>query len=43
MIALLMRPAEPLAPADEAMPDGLPRAAFDSFVRHTNRGDKRRG
>ncbi|WP_040855923.1 glucoamylase family protein [Thiorhodovibrio frisius] len=29
--------AEPLSLADEAMLDGLQRAAFDYFVRHTNR------
>ena len=29
--------AESLSPADEAMLDGLQRAAFDYFVRHTNR------
>lgn len=30
-------PAEPLSPTDDAMLDGLQRAAFDYFVRHTNR------
>ena len=31
--------AQPLSPADEAMLDGLQRAAFDYFVRHGNRGN----
>lgn len=31
--------AEPLAPADEAMLDGLQRAAFDYFVEHGNTGN----
>lgn len=30
-------PAEPLSPTDDAMLDGLQRAAFDYFLRHTNR------
>jgi hypothetical protein len=31
--------AEPLSPADEAMLDGLQRAAFDFFVQHGNAGN----
>ena len=30
-------PAELLSPTDDAMLDGLQRAAFDYFLRHTNR------